>query len=126
MTSALLSEGIASPRPSQWTAALSPTGREAFVIGAGGHGKVVVSALLEAQVKVTGIYDDDLTIRGTDILGVPVLGVAHDLHDPIGGVWVIAVGDNFVRHQLAARFHSAVWMTVIHPRAYVHEPKIRS
>jgi sugar O-acyltransferase (sialic acid O-acetyltransferase NeuD family) len=121
VTSVQQFEGVAGPRPSQRSSALPPTDRGAYVLGAGGHAKVVVSALLEAGTKVAGIYDDDPAKQGTEVLQVPVLGTIRELHDAKGRLWVIGVGDNLIRHQIAARFPSAEWLTVIHPEAYVHE-----
>ena len=118
--SLLQNEGFASPPPSQRSPALTPIQRDVFVLGAGGHAKVVLSTLMELGVKVAGIYDDAPTKLGTEVLGVPVLGAIRDLRDTKGAVWAIGVGDNVLRHQIAARFPSAEWLTVIHPRAYVH------
>jgi sugar O-acyltransferase (sialic acid O-acetyltransferase NeuD family) len=114
-------EGFASPRPSQRPAVFPPTKRGAYVLGAGGHAKVVVSALLEAKTKIAGIYDDDPTKRGTEVLRVPVLGAIRELHGAKAGPWVIGVGDNVTRRQIAGRFSKAEWLTVVHPRACVHE-----
>lgn len=114
-------EGSASPRPSRRSSALPPPERDVFVLGAGGHAKVVVSTLLELGVKPAGIYDDDPAKRGTEVLRVPVLGNTSELHDTNGRAFVIGVGDNLTRYQIAARFPSAEWLAVIHLRAYVHE-----
>lgn len=107
--------------PSPRSSVLVPVGSEVFVLGAGGHAKVVVSALLKADAKITGIYDDDPAKQGTDVLRVAVLGAVSELHDAKGGICVIGVGDNLTRRQIAARFSSLEWLTVIHPSAYVHE-----
>ncbi|MDK2954748.1 MAG: hypothetical protein PWQ57_244 [Desulfovibrionales bacterium] len=45
-----------------------------IVIGAGGHAKVLVDALLLAGVQVLGLLDRDPAMAGRDVLGVPVLG----------------------------------------------------
>lgn len=92
-----------------------------FVVGAGGHAKVILSALLAAEATVLGVYDDDPTKRGTEVLRVPVLGTIREFHNTKGNAGVIAVGDNLTRHQIASQFPSAKWVTVNHPRAYVHE-----
>ncbi|MCW5556030.1 MAG: acetyltransferase [Verrucomicrobiae bacterium] len=92
-----------------------------FGIGAGGHARVVISALQEARVHVAGVYDDDPTKLRSEVLRAPVLGTIRELSDAIDGHWVIALGDNMTRRQIAARFPSADWLTVIHPKAYIHE-----
>ena len=45
-----------------------------IVLGAGGHAKVLIDALLASSAVITGIVDPDLTLTGTKTLGVPVLG----------------------------------------------------
>jgi sugar O-acyltransferase (sialic acid O-acetyltransferase NeuD family) len=91
------------------------------VLGAGGHAKVVLSALLSCGVNPAGIYDDDTAKLGTEVLRVPVLGKIHELEHANDDIWVIGLGDNATRQQIATRFHTAEWLTVGHPAAYVHE-----
>jgi sugar O-acyltransferase (sialic acid O-acetyltransferase NeuD family) len=91
-----------------------------FVLGAGGHAKVILSLLTQAGVWVAGIYDDDPAKRGTEVLRIPVLGSIADLRDMRGHPCVIGVGDNMTRHEIAARFASARWLTLVHPRTFVH------
>lgn len=52
-----------------------------IVIGAGGHARVVIDALLSAEEPVIGLTDIDPGRAGGDILGVPVLGA----DDVLGG-----------------------------------------
>lgn len=91
------------------------------VLGAGGHAKVVVDAIragrLAASVRVR---DDDLSLQGTDLLGVTVeapLGAVEDLPYHVH----IAIGSNKVRERLAAALVSADkrLVSVVHPRASV-------
>lgn len=101
------------------------------VLGAGGHAKVVVDALLmrasvKNQYQVVGLLDDREEISHQTVLGLPVLGTLSDLptipHDGI----VIAIGDNRVRkrlfEQLAGRGERLI--TVVHPHAKV-APSVR-
>ena len=44
------------------------------IIGAGGHAKVLLDALLSAGQTVHGLLDADATRHGTSVLGKPVLG----------------------------------------------------
>jgi sugar O-acyltransferase (sialic acid O-acetyltransferase NeuD family) len=98
-----------------------PIDREVIVLGAGGHAKVILSILLQAGANVTGIYDDDPAKRGTRVLRVPVLGSISEWHDTKGRRCVIGVGDNATRARIAARFPSADWLTVVHPKAHAHQ-----
>ncbi len=48
--------------------------RSLIVIGAGGHAKVVIDALLSRDMSLKGITDQDPSKHGTSILGVDVIG----------------------------------------------------
>lgn len=45
-----------------------------IVLGAGGHAKVLIDALLKSSADIAGIADPDPALAGTAILGVKVLG----------------------------------------------------
>jgi len=98
--------------------------REVYVVGAGGHAKVVVSTLQAAGYTVKGLFDDDPEKRAKSVLGAPVLGPTAEFGWLKHGRAVIGVGDNASRKTLARRFGDAEWITVIHPTAYVH-PSVR-
>lgn len=94
-----------------------------YVFGAGGHAKVVISTLLATGRKVAGIFDDDPQKRGSDVLGIPVLGPIIKARDMPPASGVIAVGDNHLRARLAHEFPEWQWIVAIHPRAYVACPE---
>lgn len=91
-----------------------------FVIGAGGHAKVVLATLKESGVTVDGIYDDNPALHGTMILGIPVVGPISNLLDGVARRGIIAVDDNDMRKSLASCIE-ATWLTAVHPSAFVHE-----
>ncbi|BBM72076.1 acetyltransferase [Rhodothermus marinus] len=95
-----------------------------FVIGAGGHAKVVVASLQDAGWTVDGILDDNSDKWGDRLLGVPILGPISVLHNHSNVRAIIAIGDNRTRKLLASNFPDIQWVTLIHPRAYVH-PSVR-
>lgn len=87
------------------------------VIGAGGHGKVVLSTLLAAGHAVAGFFDDDRGRHGSEILGVEVLGAPSDM---IGlGIHraILGIGSNRVRRQLDGL--DLEWPSLAHPAACV-------
>ena len=88
------------------------------VIGAGGHGKVVVSTLFAAGIRVPCVLDDAREKWGTDVLGVPVRGPVSDEVES-GRVGVLGIGQNEERKRFAEAL-SLDWETVIHPHAWVH------
>lgn len=98
-----------------------------LVIGASGHGRVIIDAIeRENRFRIAGIIDTFRPV-GYRCLGYEVLGDELRLldvirkHDIYGGI--IAIGDNWVRHEVASRIRSAVpdfkFVTVIHPSAQV-------
>lgn len=90
-----------------------------YVMGAGGHGKVVVATLHEMGERVMGVFDDDLSKKGSSISGVPVLGSFGDMKNYNIKKAVMGIGSNEVRERLADQYDFN-WMTVIHPESYVH------
>ena len=89
------------------------------VLGAGGHGKVLVSAAQEEGWHVIGVLDDDPSLKGQDVLGTEIMG-GVDLLDRLDfDAAVIGVGANLARQAFAGRIRTK-WTTVIHPSAVVH------
>jgi sugar O-acyltransferase (sialic acid O-acetyltransferase NeuD family) len=97
-----------------------------IVWGAGGHGKVIVDALLASEsCDLVGVLDDDPTKAGGRLLGIPVLhspGGLRSLLDTLDldGV-AIGIGDNYIRDK---KFREAVScglkpVNVIHPGAHL-------
>jgi len=76
-----------------------------LIVGAGGHAKVVVDALLASGHEVLGLYDDNPALLGAEpIPGVKVLGDTKDLTrgmEIVKGVVILAVGENRVRCRLS-------------------------
>ena len=94
--------------------------RPIIVIGAGGHGKVVVSTLQAAGFIVDAVYDDNPALWGNSILGVPIRGPIGELEAKPGKFrGIIGIGNAKLRQSLA-RSLEIEWMTAIHPSAVVH------
>lgn len=92
--------------------------KSAYVIGAGGHGKVIVRALLELGYRVAGFFDDNKKLHGTTVFGVPVVGPIAKLEEMDHLPTAIAIGDNSLRHHITQQF-SLDWLTVVDPRSIV-------
>lgn len=95
--------------------------RDAAVIGAGGHAKVVISTLQATGYHIWGAFDDDPDKWGKRILGVPIIGAIREAAERPSQYAVIAVGNNRVRKQLAEVLSGFRWVSVVHPSAQVHE-----
>ncbi len=95
------------------------------IIGAGGHGKVVLE-ILKAQKKhqPIGFVDADPALAGKIVGGLPVLGAANVLGklrgQKIKGA-VIAIGDNRARRSYSQVLAQQGFelLSAIHPRAIV-------
>ncbi len=98
--------------------------REVYVVGAGGHAKVVVSTLQAAGYTIKGLFDDDPMKSGKSVLGIPVRGSTAEFALLGPRPAVIGVGNNAARRKLAKQFEGLEWVTVVHPTAYVH-PSVR-
>ncbi len=86
------------------------------VIGAGGHGMVVIATALAAGFDVKRVFDDDGTTWGKMILGVPVEGPIEAVVET-GGKVVLGIGDNEIRKSLSD--FPVDWVEVVHPSSVV-------
>jgi sugar O-acyltransferase (sialic acid O-acetyltransferase NeuD family) len=98
---------------------------DVVIVGAGGHGKVVLDILRAAdQHRISGFLDADATLTGTEIAGLKVLGQVNLLpklrHQKIRGA-IIAIGDNRVRASYAKLVLDAKLdlLSVTHPSATI-------
>ena len=88
-----------------------------YLIGAGGHAKVVLSTLRAANREPDGLLDDDVSLIGKEILGVSILGAPKDFSGR-GHEAIVAIGGNKLRNEIAENY-SFNWATAVHPRAWV-------
>ena len=89
-----------------------------YIIGAGGHAKVIISTLKACDLKISGIFDDNVNLKGQYILGVPVLGAVAESKNYRVKKAIIGIGLNSVREAIA-RDYSYNWISVIHPEAVI-------
>lgn len=108
--------------------ALEPFDRDqgVLIIGAGGHGRVVLDILLAAGWKrILGFLDNNPDVHGRRIDGLPVHGALEALtrlKADLGASGVIvAIGDNGVRRDIARNVQQAGLglINAIHPTASI-------
>ncbi len=94
--------------------------RGVWVLGGGGHAKVVIATLESVGETIAGVYDDDRSKDGASLLG-------SDIVTPTPGErwWAegkrrafIAIGDNAIREKISAT--AAEWVVAQHANASVH------
>lgn len=97
-----------------------------LILGAGGHGRVVLDILLASnRFEPVGFLDNNPAIRGRRIDGLPVFGGTDDLPrfsqelECTGAI--VAIGDNSVRRMLAREVtrHGIPLISAVHPSASV-------
>ena len=71
-----------------------------YIIGAGGHGRVVSATAEAAGFDVIGFFDDRSDLAGVKIDGYPVIGPLPPAL-PRDGHFVIAIGDCATRRAVA-------------------------
>src|SRR5437016_1908945 len=101
--------------------------KNVVVIGAGGHGKVVIDIIEKENKYILIGLLDSTPAAGGRLLGYEVLGTDADLPAlrrrlDLYGV-VVAIGDNWSRSQVVARVREAapelVFVNCVHPSAQV-------
>jgi sugar O-acyltransferase (sialic acid O-acetyltransferase NeuD family) len=94
-----------------------------LLYGAGGHGKVVLDAVLGAGWEAIGVIDDDPALTGTLFGGIPVFGADSDLSvlQIRARFAVVAIGDNARRVERATALRALGFElpAVVHPASWV-------
>ena len=62
------------------------------ILGASGHGKVVLGILRALSLDVAGFYDDAPSLCGVSVMGIPVLGSLTEFSlvergAAVNGIW---------------------------------------
>ena len=92
-----------------------------FIIGTGGHAKVVADCILSQGDKIAGFIDDNRDV-GEIFYGCPVVAklkgirqIQFDQED----LFIIALGNNRDRMQIAENYPELAYATVIHKSAQI-------
>lgn len=95
------------------------------IVGSSGHAKVVIDIVRqEGKYNIVGLLDRFRSV-GDHTMGCPILGKEEDLPHLISAHAIkgalVAIGDNFIRAQVAARIRELcpdlVFVSVLHPSA---------
>jgi sugar O-acyltransferase (sialic acid O-acetyltransferase NeuD family) len=84
-----------------------------YLIGAGGHARVIADILIESGTPPTAFLDE--APQHNHLFEIPVIQ-GLELPEPSAAV-IVAIGDNFIRAKLAARY--STFGVAIHPSAQV-------
>lgn len=94
---------------------------ELWILGAGGHGRVVADAAREAGRWREIVFFDDAWAAGVTVNGWRVGGASDNFFGPAepGVQRIVAIGDNRLRQAALARCTSDSLALVVHPAATV-------
>lgn len=95
---------------------------EVYIIGAGGHGKVVIDIVERmGAYSIVGVLDDDPVPIGHNFFGYPVFGDRSLMHtrNRSDSMFLVAIGNNRIRQQISNELANcgAVPISAIHPSA---------
>ncbi|MHC1714455.1 MAG: acetyltransferase [Acidaminococcaceae bacterium] len=91
--------------------------KQVVIIGASGHGKVVADIVEKSGNIVRGFLDDNAS---GDIFGYNILGQVCDYNKYASEYeFVIAIGNNSVRENIANKLNQVKLFTAIHPTASI-------
>lgn len=104
--------------------------QDIIIIGAGGHGKVILDIIENGNKFHRGgvIIDflDDALPVGTDICGYKVIGKIESCLKYPHAEYIIAIGDNKTRKEIAEKYNLK-YISIVHPSAVIgKEVKIKS
>ena len=91
--------------------------RKVWILGAGGHASVGISAALAADIPVANVFDDAAAKSGAELLGfrvatpIPTADAGFPTH--------VAIGSNRVRLDLVTARSSWDWISIAHPAAWI-------
>jgi sugar O-acyltransferase (sialic acid O-acetyltransferase NeuD family) len=96
--------------------------KDLIIIGAGGHARVVASAAIAMGKNIRGFLDEEYKNLTDENLPACLLGGVTEasiyaVNDQVE--FVIGVGNNKMRQQIAEKYHELPWATVVHPFSFV-------
>jgi len=97
-----------------------------IVLGAGGHAKVLIEAMLSSTIVIAGIVDNNPLVIGMKLLGIPVLGnddILNELSPSeinlVNGIGSIGLPKKRTDIFELYKNRSYVFASVVHPSAIV-------
>jgi sugar O-acyltransferase (sialic acid O-acetyltransferase NeuD family) len=91
-----------------------------WILGAGGHAKVVIATARAAGFHEIAVADDDGARLGTTLLGARVEASLQEIASDPTVRAVLAIGDNRTRARLGGSARCEL-VTLVHPSAVVHD-----
>lgn len=91
------------------------------IVGCGGMGREAAAWADDAGFSVLGFLDEDPDNAGDEVIGLPVLGLAHGLEELGETKVVVAIGNPEARHRVASELieRGVELATVVHSTAVI-------
>ena len=87
------------------------------IIGAGGHSKVIIDIIRElGNYNIVGIYDDNKTGYFS---GIKIIGKIAEIDNKKSEYFIIGIGNDKIRKNIAEEYHQLKWATLIHPKTII-------
>ena len=94
--------------------------KDVIVIGAGGHAKVIADIVRKSGDNLVGFLDDTKE-AGTEFFDAFILGNTDSYGEYQDKEFIIAIGNNVIREQIALKLQGVSFYTAIHPTAVIAE-----
>lgn len=96
--------------------------KELIIIGASGFGKEVLWLARRMGLVVKGFLDDTPEKQGTNILGIPVIGMISDYKNYLDCEFIVGVGSTNGRRSIVDKLNNSVeFTTLIDPSAIIEQ-----
>lgn len=97
--------------------------KKVVIIGAGGHAKVIADIIQKSHDNIIGFLDDKLEKGKKVISNYEVIGTLGDIEriqkEDKDVTFIIAIGDNKTRKEIAEKYKNLSCYTAIHPSAQI-------
>jgi sugar O-acyltransferase (sialic acid O-acetyltransferase NeuD family) len=95
-----------------------------YIIGAGGHAKVVIDILeKQGEYSVIGVLDDNPAFHGETLLGYTVIGdrTCISTTEQSGSMFLVAIGNNRIRQEISDELVSngVTLISAVHPSVQI-------
>ena len=92
--------------------------KEIYLIGAGGHCKIVIDLISYLDdYKICGIYDDK---SNGNFCNIDIIGKVNDIeNEESEREYFICIGNDNVRKDFSLKFNKLRWATLIHPTSII-------
>jgi len=100
--------------------------KDIYIVGAGTYGEAMYELAEDCGYNVVGYYDESDEKIGTDVMDVPVIGKLSECKDIQGKKFIVAIGNNKIRHDIMTDIISKGGdvPTLIHPTAKISKTAV--